>query len=407
MLSLDKDKIKVLLLEGIDQSAVQIFNEQGYRNIEQVAGALDGKELEKKLKDAYILGLRSRTQLTPEMLACAPKLFAVGCFCIGTNQVSLPAAAKQGVPVFNAPHANTRSVAEMVIGLTIMLMRHIFPKSISAHQGDWLKSAGGSHEVRGKVMGIVGYGHIGSQVSVLAEALGMRVVYYDVLNKLPLGNAQAVESLEELLKLSDVVTLHIPETEQTRQIMNDKRLHMMKKGACLINASRGTTVDIRALKKCLDYGLLGGAALDVFPAEPQGKGAVFESPLRGDTRVIITPHIGGSTEEAQVKIGMEVSRKLIAFSDWGNTEGAVNFPSLSLPKHQNTHRILNIHRNIPGMMQKINAAIAEENINVQSQYLLTNELMGYVVLDIEKKVSKNLRERLQKLDGSIRTRILY
>ena len=407
MYSLDKEKIKVLLLEGIDPRAVQYFRDQGYENVELIAKALEGKELEEKLQDAFILGIRSRTQMTKEILACAPKLFAIGCFCIGTNQVSLNDSALSGIPVFNAPHANTRSVAELVIGWTIMLLRNIFLKSQLAHAGKWQKTAVGSHEVRGKVMGIVGYGHIGSQVSVLAESMGMQVIYYDLLNKLPLGNAQPVHSFEKLLKDSDIVTLHVPETERTKNLINEKQLKMMKKGAYLINASRGTTVDIHALKDSLDSGHIAGAALDVFPTEPKGAAVEFESPLRGDSRVIITPHIGGSTEEAQNKIGLEVSRKLIQYSDWGSTEGAVNFPSLSLPKHQNTHRILNIHRNIPGMMQKINTAVANENINVQSQYLLTNEQIGYVVLDIEKAVSTPLKEKLQELEGSIRTRILY
>lgn len=407
MYSLDKDKIKVLLLEGIDESAVQFFKDQGYGNVELVGKALEGDELLAKLEEAFILGIRSRTQLTKEVLRHANKLFAIGCFCIGTNQVSLKDAAIQGVPVFNAPHANTRSVAELVIGWTIMLLRKVFLKSHLVHAGEWDKTAVGSHEVRGKTLGIVGYGHIGSQVSVLAEALGMQVIYYDLLSKLPLGNAHPVESLEELLKMSDVVTLHVPETSLTKNMINAESLKIMKKGTYLINASRGTTVDIDALKASLDAGHIAGAALDVFPKEPKGAAVPFESPLRGDPRVILTPHIGGSTEEAQNKIGLEVSRKLVQYSDWGSTEGAVNFPSLSLPKHQGTHRILNIHRNVPGMMQKINAVVAEDNINVQSQYLLTNEEIGYVVLDIEMEASDQLKDKLQKLEGSIRTRILY
>ncbi|ADI37433.1 D-3-phosphoglycerate dehydrogenase [Waddlia chondrophila 2032/99] len=407
MLSLNKDKIKIVLLEGIDPNSVQFFNECGYRNVELIGKALEGPDLAAVLKEAFILGIRSRTQLNLEILLQAPKLFAIGCYCIGTNQVALTDAASRGIPVFNAPHANTRSVAELVIGWTIMLMRRIFEKNHLAHEGKWKKTAFGSHEVRGKIMGIVGYGHIGSQVSVLAEAMGMQVIYYDIVGKLPLGNARPAQSLEELLQKSDIVTLHVPESAQTKNLLDAERMELMKKGGCLINASRGTTVDLDALKQFLDRGHLAGAALDVFPKEPEGEAVEFNSPLRGDPRVIITPHIGGSTEEAQSQIGSEVSRKLVQYSDWGSTEGAVNFPSLSLPKHQKTHRILNIHKNAPGMIREINAAVAGEGINVQSQYLLTNMEIGYVVLDIEKAVSSRLKEKIQQLEGSIRTRILY
>lgn len=407
MLSLNKDKIKIVLLEGIDPNSVQFFNECGYRNVELIGKALEGPDLAAALKEAFILGIRSRTQLNLEILLQAPKLFAIGCYCIGTNQVALTDAASRGIPVFNAPHANTRSVAELVIGWTIMLMRRIFEKNHLAHEGKWKKTAFGSHEVRGKIMGIVGYGHIGSQVSVLAEAMGMQVIYYDIVGKLPLGNARPAQSLEELLQKSDIVTLHVPESAQTKNLLDAERMELMKKGGYLINASRGTTIDLDALKQFLDRGHLAGAALDVFPKEPEGEAVEFNSPLRGDPRVIITPHIGGSTEEAQSQIGSEVSRKLVQYSDWGSTEGAVNFPSLSLPKHQKTHRILNIHKNAPGMIREINAAVAGEGINVQSQYLLTNMEIGYVVLDIEKAVSSRLKEKIQQLEGSIRTRILY
>ncbi len=407
MLSLDKDKIKVLLLEGIDSSAVKTFHENGYQNVELLKTALEGDKLVEKLQDAFILGIRSRTQVTKEVLSHAKKLFAVGCFCIGTNQVALNDAALHGIPVFNAPHANTRSVAELVIGLTVMLMRNIFPKSCAAHAGEWLKTVEGSREVRGKVIGIIGYGHIGSQVSILAEAFGMHVIYYDIVGKLPLGNAKSSGSLEELLEQSDVVTLHVPETNQTKMMMGVDQLEKMKKGSFLINASRGCVVDISTLKKQLDSGRIHGAAIDVFPEEPKEKSHEFISPLRGDFRVIMSPHIGGSTLEAQHNIGLEVSRKLIHYSDRGSTEGAVNFPSLSLPLHTETHRILNIHRNEPGMMQKINKSVADEEINVQSQYLLTNEQIGYVVLDIEKKAFQKLTKTLQQIKGSIKTRVLY
>lgn len=407
MLSLDKDKIKVLLLEGIDPSSVDIFNQNGYHNVELLKTALEGNQLAEKLQDAFILGVRSRTQVTKEVMSQAKKLFAIGCFCIGTNQVALKDAAFHGIPVFNAPHANTRSVAELVLGLTVMLMRNIFPKSCAAHEGKWLKTVQGSREVRGKVIGIVGYGHIGSQVSILAEAFGMYVLYYDIIGKLPLGNAKAIGSLDELLQQSDVVTLHVPETDQTKNMIGAAELKKMKEGAVLINASRGSVVDVDALKKCLDSEKIQGAAIDVFPEEPKEKSHEFISPLRDDSRVIMTPHIGGSTLEAQHNIGVEVSCKLVHFSDRGSTEGAVNFPSLTLPLHTETHRILNIHRNEPGMMQKINKAVADEQINVQSQYLLTNEQIGYVVLDIEKKASRALTKMLQQIEGSIRTRVLY
>ncbi len=406
-LSFEKEKIKILLLEGIDSSASKEFSENGYINIEAISSALDERELIKKLQDAFIVGIRSRTNLTKKIIEHAPKLFAIGCFCIGTDQVALKEAALKGIPVFNAPHSNTRSVAELVIGLTIMLMRGIFEKNAAAHSGKWLKSTSGSHEVRGKTIGIVGYGHIGSQVSVLAESLGLRVCYYDNLIKLPLGNATSLSSLEELLKISDIITIHVPDTPETQNLFGEKQLQMMKPGSCLINASRGTVVDIDALNRFLGNGRIKGAALDVFPKEPADASIQFETPLKGKENVILTPHIGGSTLEAQYNIGTEVSRKLIYYSDRGSTEGAVNFPALNLPQHKNTHRILHIHKNIPGMLQKINKAIADENINVHSQYLLTTEDIGYVVLDIEKKISKDLLHSLQEIKGTIRSRVLY
>ncbi|MFQ5729859.1 MAG: phosphoglycerate dehydrogenase [Waddliaceae bacterium] len=407
MLLSDKKKIKVLLLEGVDQSAVDLFREHGYANVETIPSALHDEELLEKLQDTLILGIRSRTYLSEKILVQAPKLLAVGCFCIGTNQVALREAAFKGVPIFNAPHSNTRSVAELVMGLTIMLMRGIFVKSFAAHEGKWLKTATGSHEVRGKVLGIVGYGHIGTQVSVLAESLGMQVYYYDIKTKLPLGNAKSLGSLEELLKISDIVTLHVPETPETRNMMDEKHMGMMKNGAFLINASRGTVVNIDALSESLERGHIEGAALDVFPREPEDLSIPFESPLKGKPNVILTPHIGGSTLEAQRNIGVEVSRKLIHYSDRGSTEGAVNFPELNLPLHKDVHRILHIHKNVPGMLRQINKAIAEENINVQSQYLLTNLDIGYVVLDIEETVSDNLMKTLKQIQGTIRARLLY
>lgn len=407
MLSFEKEKIKILLLEGINPSAAETFRRQGYSNIEIVDTALNDEVLLEKLRDAFIVGVRSRTTLKADILEQASKLLAIGCYCIGTDQVDLHAAAIKGVPVFNAPHSNTRSVAELVIGLTIMLMRDIFPKNYAAHTGRWLKNAEGCHEVRGKVLGIVGYGHIGSQVSILAEGLGIQVYFYDIQTKLPLGNAKAVESLEELLRIADIVTLHVPDTPDTQNMMDADHLGMMKPGACLINASRGTVVDLDALNAKMDQGHIRGVALDVFPLEPENSTVPFESSLIDKQNAILTPHIGGSTSEAQHNIGIEVSRKIALYSDTGSTEGAVNFPGLNLPLHKDTHRILHIHHNIPGMLQQINAAIAEENINVQSQYLLTNPDIGYVVLDIEKNISKSLKDVLKQIQGTIRVRVLY
>lgn len=401
------ENTKILLLEGIDKSAEETFRESGYKNVVTLPAALTGDQLIEEISDANIVGIRSRTKLTHEVLEHAKELYAIGCFCIGTDQVALSDAALHGVPVFNAPHSNTRSVAELVIGYAVMLMRNIFPKSMAAHDGKWLKDASGSHEVRGKVIGIVGYGHIGSQVSILAESIGMQVCYYDTQTKLPLGNAQPVSSLEELLEKSHIVTLHVPGDESTINIMDLNNLLKMKRGAFLINASRGTTVDIEALKSCLDDGRIQGAAIDVFPQEPKNSDKTFESPLRGYSNVILTPHIGGATTEAQRNIGVEVSNKLIKYTDRGNTEGAVNFPMINLPIHRDTHRVLHIHKNIPGMLQQINKAVADEGINVQSQYLLTNPDIGYVVLDIEKTASKSLHEALDKIEGTIRTRIIF
>ena len=407
MLSLNKKSIKVLLLEGIDRSSVELFHKHGYTNVEALSSALSEEDLMEKLKETYILGIRSRTQITEEVLANAPKLFALGCYCIGTNQVAVREAALKGIPVFNAPHSNTRSVAELVIGLTIMLLRGIFPKNCAAHDGKWLKTATASHEVRGKIMGIVGYGHIGSQVSVLAESLGMQVFYYDIKATLPLGNAKSLGSLEELLRMADVVTLHVPGTAETNNMIDRQQLEMMKKGAVLINASRGTVVNIDALRASLDKAHIQGAAVDVFPSEPEDLSSPFLSPLRGKTNVILTPHIGGSTQEAQRNIGEEVTRKLIYYSDRGSTEGAVNFPELNLPLQKDVHRILHIHHNIPGMLRQINQAISDEKINVLGQYLLTTSEIGYVVLDIERTVSEDLIKVLKNIEGTIKARVLY
>lgn len=406
-LSLDKHKIRIVLLEGVHQRAVDVLKTAGYENVEHLKTALSGDDLTAALQKAHMVGIRSRTQLTPAVFDKADKLMAVGCFCIGTNQVHLDDAALRGIPVFNAPHSNTRSVAELVIGQTIMLMRGIFPKSMAAHHGGWSKSAKGSHEVRGKVMGIVGYGHIGSQVSVLAEAMGMQVLFYDIQSKLPLGNARACDSLEELLGASDVVTLHVPEDATTKNMMDGDRIAKMRPGAFLINASRGSVVDIGAMAQALRNEHLAGGAVDVYPTEPRSNQETFDSPLRGLHQVILTPHIGGSTVEAQANIGQEVAAKLVAYSDMGTSEGAVNFPAVNMPDNPAAHRILHIHRNTPGILREINKAIADNDINVLGQQLATNANLGYVVLDVAKSLPEDAMSSLNKIAGTIRTRILY
>jgi D-3-phosphoglycerate dehydrogenase len=409
--SLSKEKIKILLLEGVHPYAVEIFREYGYNNIENIPTTLNQDALREKIKDIFILGVRSRTRITADILEQATKLITIGCFCIGTDQISLEDAAHKGIPVFNAPHSNTRSVAELVIGLLIMLLRDIFPRSTAAHRSEWLKSAQNSFEARGKTIGIIGYGHIGSQVSILAEALGMQVIYYDIKTKLPLGNARSVNSLEKLLKLADIVTLHVPEDDTTIQMINVQTLALMKKGSYLINASRGKVVDLVALSHSLKSGDIRGAAVDVFPREPESNQEKFESPLIGLENVILTPHIGGSTQEAQKNISAEVASKLVYYSDRGSTETAVNFPMVSLRPNENAHRILHTHENRPGMLSAINEQVASKGINVLGQYLETNHQIGYVVLDIDKRVSKSvlksLRQNLDEIDGTIRTRLLY
>jgi D-3-phosphoglycerate dehydrogenase len=406
-LSFPREKIRVVLCEGVHASAVQYLEAHGYTLIESVPHAPSATQLRALLSDAHLVGIRSRTSLDREALEAASKLVAVGCFCIGTDQVDTEAAAERGIPVFNAPHANTRSVAELVIGLSIMLARDTFRKSGLVHAGQWPKSAAGAHEVRGKTLGIVGYGHIGSQVSVLAESMGMRVLFHDIVAKLPLGNATPVASLEELLASSDIVTLHVPQTPLTTNMIEAGRLRLLRPGALLINTSRGAVVDQEALAAALVEGRLGGAAVDVFPAEPLSATAPLESPLRGLPNVILTPHVAGSTEEAQEKIGGEVAGKLVSYSDHGATVGAVNFPELSLAPHGDANRILHIHENVPGMLHHINSAIAEEGINVLAQHLETRRNVGYVVLDIEKRASTALLGRLKEIPGTIRARILY
>lgn len=407
-LSFPREKIHVVLFEGIHDSAVATFGKAGYTKVTRFDKALDGDALKDALSTAHMIGIRSRTKLTKEMIKAGEKLIAVGCFCIGTNQVDLPAAAVRGIPVFNAPHSNTRSVAEMVLAECVFLVRGLFDKSRAAHEGRWLKTAEASHELRGKTLGIVGYGHIGSQVSILAEAFGMRVIYYDVEPKLPMGNARQLDTLEELLVASDLVTLHVPEDPSTHNLMSRERIRQMKPGAMLLNASRGTVVDLDALADALKEGQVGGAAVDVFPIEPGSNKETFESPLRGLDNVILTPHIGGSTQEAQENIGIEVGNKLIAYSDLGRTIGAVNFPNISLPPSSPTaHRLLHIHENRAGLLGAINRAVAETEANVLGQYLGTTPDIGYVVMDVDRESSPELLEALKAIEGTIRARILY
>ncbi|MGF1766703.1 phosphoglycerate dehydrogenase [Enterovibrio makurazakiensis] len=405
--SLDKDKIKILLLEGVHPTALEVLQSSGYTNIEYHKGSLAGEELEAAIADAHIVGIRSRTQLTEKIFEKAKKLIAVGCFCIGTNQVNLSAAAKRGIPVFNAPFSNTRSVAELVLGEILLLLRGIPAKNALAHRGEWMKSADRSFEARGKNLGIIGYGHIGTQLGILAENLGMRVFFYDIENKLSLGNAQQVASMSELLNKSDVITLHVPETASTQDMMGSEEFARMKPGAVFINAARGTVVDIDALCGALESGHIGGAAIDVFPTEPKTNSDPFTSPLQAFDNVILTPHIGGSTQEAQENIGIEVAGKMVKYSDNGSTLSCVNFPEVSLPEHSETSRLLHIHQNKPGILTKINTIFAEEGINIAAQYLQTNAEFGYVVIDVETEHSEKALEKLKAIDGTLRARILH
>jgi D-3-phosphoglycerate dehydrogenase len=408
--SLDKKKIKIVLLEGIHATALEAFRRDGYSDIECHPKSLPAPQLLASVKDAYIIGIRSATHLTRKIFEQAPRLIAVGCFCIGTNQVDLDAAQERGIAVFNAPFSNTRSVAELVLAETILLLRGIPARNALAHRGGWAKTATGSYEARGKILGIVGYGHIGTQVGVLAEALGMQVIYYDIESKLALGNARPAHSLDALLQAADVVTVHVPETPQTLRMIGRDQLARMKEGAHLINASRGTVLDIDAVVEALRSKRLGGAALDVFPVEPKTASDEFVSPLRGMDNVLLTPHVGGSTQEAQQNIGTEVAEKLIKYSNNGSTLSAVNFPEVSLPEHPGQHRLLHIHRNQPGVLSAINAVFSDQRINVAGQYLQTNPKIGYVVIDVETQepgASLRLKHKLESVPGTIRTRILY
>ncbi len=405
--SYPKEKINILFLENISEAAIAQFSNNGYVNIKRVSGALSEDDLLKEIKNIHILGIRSKTLITDKVLNAAHKLQAIGCFCIGVNQVDLKAATKHGVAVFNAPYSNTRSVAELVIGASIMLVRKIIDKNKAAHDGKWMKDAKGSHELRGKTLGIIGYGNIGSQVSVLAEALGMKILYYDVETKLPLGNAVEAKNIKELLQHSDVVSLHVPELSSTKNLINKNNLKLFKKGAVLINYARGEVVDIAALKQSLDAGHLGGAAIDVFPVEPEKNGDVFKSPLQGLSNILLTPHIGGSTQEAQNNIGLDVGAKLFNYLEKGISTGSHSVPALALPPQEGAHRILHIHENVPGVMSQINSTLSNNKINILGQYLKTNENIGYVVLDIDKSISKNALELLSKVKHSIKVRILY
>ena len=405
--SYPKEKINILFLENISKSAVKKFEDAGYYSVKQVPGALSEAQLIQEIKNVHLLGIRSKSQITEQVLKHAKRLQAIGCFCIGTNQVDMNAATRHGVGVFNAPYSNTRSVAELVIASAIMLIRRIPDKNAAAHDGIWLKDARGSHELRGKTLGIIGYGNIGSQVSVLAEALGMKVVFYDAETKLPLGNAEDKKSLKDLLRAADVITLHVPDLPSTKNVINKNTLKHCKPGAILINYARGEVVDLEALKNALVNNELGGAAIDVFPEEPEKNGDHFTSPLQGISNVILTPHVGGSTEEAQFNIGEDVSSKLFNYLEKGITTGSHSIPALSLPLQENTHRILHIHDNVPGVLSEINTQLSSNSINIAAQYLKTNELIGYVVLDVEKKLSKNALELLKKVKGTIKVRLLY
>lgn len=404
--SFAKDKLKILLLEGVHDTAVELFERAGYTNIRYEPKALGHDDLLAAVADAHMIGIRSRTQLKGDVLEAAQKLFVVGAFCIGTNQIDLETTRRRGIPVFNAPHANTRSVAEMVLAEAVMLLRGLGDKNTAAHQGRWLKSAAQSYELRGKTIGIVGYGHIGSQVSILAEAFGLRVLFYDLMPKLPMGNAVAMPNLDTLLGEVDIVTFHVPDTPVTRGMLTRDRIFSMKRGAYVINASRGTVVDIDGLADALRSGQIAGAAIDVFPKEPKSNDDPFESPLQGLPNVVLTPHIGGSTLEAQHNIGLEVAAKLVSYSDTGSTVASVNFPNIMLPQQSGVHRLLHIHENRPGLLASINRIIGESEANILGQHLQTASDVGYVVIDVD-RAGDQLREALGRVDGTIRCRLLY
>lgn len=404
--SYPKEKISILLLENISDAAVAEFTSAGY-SVRKVAGALSEADLINEIKDVHLLGIRSKTQVTRKVLEAAKKLQAIGCFCIGTNQVDLKAATEHGVAVFNAPYSNTRSVAELVIGLSIVLIRRIVDKNAAAHNGIWMKEAKGSYELRGKTLGIVGYGNIGSQVSVLAEGMGMNVMYYDAETKLPLGNAVQQRSLKELFEQADIISLHVPSNKTTEMMINRETLSYVKKGAIFLNYARGEVVDLEALKESLESGQLSGAAVDVFPVEPEKNGAAFSTPLQKLSNVILTPHIGGSTEEAQHNIGLDVSAKLLNYLEKGASFGSHTVPAISVPPIENTHRILHVHQNVPGVLSAINTALSENKINILGQYLKTNDQIGYVVLDVDRQLSQEALALLKDVKHTIKARLLY
>lgn len=405
--SYPKEKINILFLENISDTAIQQFKENGYANIKKLNGALSEEDLVEAVKDVHLLGIRSKSQITKKVLDAATKLQAIGCFCIGVNQVNLKEATKKGVVVFNAPYSNTRSVAELVIGLSIILIRKIVDKNAAAHQGIWLKEAKGSFELRGKTLGIIGYGNIGSQVSVMAESLGMKVLFFDVETKLPLGNANIAKSLKDVVSKSDIVTLHVPETSQTKNLISKQVIKQFKEGSILINYARGEVVDLEALADALKSKQLAGAAIDVFPWEPEKNGDVFTTPLQGLSNVILTPHIGGSTEEAQQNIGHDVSIKLFNYLEKGITNGSQTIPAIGLPPVDGTHRILHIHKNVPGVLGAINSSLSKHKINIVGQYLKTNDEVGYVVLDVDKKLSTKAVELIREIKDTIKVRVLY
>jgi len=405
--SFPRNKIKILLLENISDAAVDELRAAGYSEIERIGGALSEREIVAAVKGVHLIGIRSKTQITEKVIESADKLLAIGAFCIGVNQIDLKSATERGIAVFNAPHANTRSVAELIIGLCVMLIRKITDKNAAAHSGTWLKDSAGSFELRGKTLGIIGYGNIGSQVSIMAEALGLRVIYFDVATKLPHGNAKQIRDLRELLKRADIVTLHVPSDETTRDLINRETLKLMRKGAILINHSRGDVVDLGAVHQAIKKGKLGGAAVDVFPEEPEKNGDEFVSVLQNLPNVILTPHIGGSTEEAQASIGLDVTSKLVKYLDFGTSEGSHTVPPVSLPPQAGTHRILHIHRNIPGVLGDINSRLSKRKINIVSQYLKTNDEIGYVILDVESKISTEAFEIIKAIKGTVKARMVY
>ena len=405
--SYPKEKINILFLENISDVAVKFFNDKGYANVRKLNGALSEEQLIKEIKNVHMVGIRSKTKLTAKVIEAAEKLQAIGCFCIGINQVDLASATAHGIVVFNAPYSNTRSVAELVIGSSIMLIRKIIDKNKAAHEGIWNKEATGSFELRGKTLGIIGYGNIGSQLSVLAEGLGMKVIFYDTETKLPLGNAESRKSLKEVIGAADIVSLHVPETASTKNLINKNNLKFFKKGNILINYARGEVVDLDALAKSLSDGLMSGAAIDVFPWEPEKNGDKFTSPLQGLSNVILTPHIGGSTQEAQHNIGDDVSSKLFNYLEKGISFGSHTIPALSLPPQEGTHRILHIHRNVPGVLSEINTQLSKHKINILGQYLKTNDAIGYVVLDVDKSLSNNALALLKDVKDTIKVRMLY